>query len=61
MLGTRIIAADITGEVSSYRYKSRFKRWLSALDAQPALPAGSIANWQRRHQEVNRAILAALG
>ncbi|WP_442975290.1 hypothetical protein, partial [Salmonella enterica] len=34
-----LVGADITGEVSVWRYRSRLKRLLSAVDAQPAVDA----------------------
>ncbi len=56
----RIVASDVTGEVSSYRYRSRFKRFLSGLDRQPEIPARTLDEWQKRHQEVNRRLLSLL-
>jgi hypothetical protein len=56
----RIVASDVTGEVSSYRYRSRFKRLLSGLDRQPEIPQRTLNDWQTRHQEVNRQLLSVL-
>jgi arginase family enzyme len=56
----RIIGSDVTGDVSSYRYRSWFKRILSGLDRQPAIPAASLADWQTSHREVNRRLLGLL-
>jgi len=56
----RIVASDVTGEVSSFRYRSRFKRLLSGLDRQPEIPQHTLDEWQTRHQEVNRQLLLLL-
>jgi arginase family enzyme len=55
-----VIASDVTGEVSSYRFSTRYKQILSALDHQPKLPASSFERWQEQHQAVNRRLLSAL-
>ena len=39
--------ADVTGDVSSYAYKSRFKRLLSGLDRQPEIAQGALAACRR--------------
>lgn len=49
----RIVAADVVGEVSSYRYHSRFKRLLSGLDEQPDIPQEHLNCWQAEHQAIN--------
>jgi arginase family enzyme len=59
-LQQRIIASDVVGEVSSYRYRSLFKRLLSGLDKQPAIAERTLAEWQARHQEVNLQLLTLL-
>lgn len=59
-LKPRIVASDITGEVSIHRYRSLFKRVLSRLDQQPDPPPSQIDAWQREQAEVNRALIAAL-
>lgn len=56
----RVIASDVVGEVSSYRYRSRFKRLLSGLDHQPAIPEDKLQQWQTRHQQVNLQLLSLL-
>lgn len=50
---SRIVAADVVGEVSSYRYRSRFKRLLSGLDEQPDVPQEKLAEWHAQHQAIN--------
>lgn len=59
-LNARIVAADITGEVSIYRYASRFKRLLSGMDGQTELSVETLAEWQAQHAEINRQLLATL-
>ncbi|MHB8535323.1 MAG: arginase family protein [Sulfuricaulis sp.] len=56
----RLLASDVTGEVSSYRYRRWFKRFLSGLDRQPEIPERVLDGWQKSHQEVNRRLLALL-
>jgi arginase family enzyme len=56
----RLVGSDVTGDVSSYRYRGRFKRLLSGLDRQPVTPDHLLEAWQRRHQDVNRQLLSAL-
>ncbi|MGG6462107.1 arginase family protein [Solilutibacter silvestris] len=60
-LKSNIVASDITGEVSMYRYRSPFKRLLSRLDQQPDPSADEIDAWQREQAGVNRQLIAALG
>jgi len=60
LLRGRILASDVTGEVSSYRYRSRFKRFLSGLDRQPKISDRTLVDWQTRHQEVNYQLLSLL-
>lgn len=61
LLKKRIIGSDVTGEVSVYTYKSRFKRLLSGLDGQPEIAEAKLAQWHREHQTVNRQLLEWLG
>jgi arginase family enzyme len=60
LMKERIIGSDVTGDVSSYRYRSRFKRILSGLDHQPQISDDALAEWQARHQEVNLSLLSLL-
>ncbi len=60
MLRPRIAAADITGDVSVYKYRSAFKRLLSGLDTQPNIAAGELSNLQLRHRDVNLQLLQCL-
>jgi arginase family enzyme len=56
----RLVGSDVTGDVSSYRYRSRFKRLLSGLDGQPAISDHLLDRWQTRHQEVNLHLLSLI-
>jgi Arginase family len=60
MLQGRIAGSDVTGDVSSYRYRGLFKRLLSGLDDQPPIPDHSLDEWQAQHQQVNRQLLLLL-
>jgi arginase family enzyme len=61
LLRGRLIGSDVVGDVSSYRYRSRFKRLLSGLDRQPEIPAASLQAMQARHQAVNQRLADMLG
>jgi arginase family enzyme len=56
----RLIASDVVGDVSSYRYRSRFKRLLSGLDRQPQIPPSSLEAMQARHHAVNARLAEML-
>jgi hypothetical protein len=60
MIANLIAASDVTGEVSAYRYSSRWKRLLTWLDRQPEIPAALLSSWQKEHQAVNQRLLAKL-
>jgi len=60
MVKKLVIASDVTGEVSTYRFTTRYKRVLAALDHQPEIPEGSLALWQAQHQAVNLRLLSML-
>jgi hypothetical protein len=60
MLKSLVIASDLTGEVSTYRFTTRYKRILAALDHQPEIPEGSLKSWQELQQAVNRRLLSML-
>lgn len=55
-----LIGADITGDVSLWRYQHWFKRWLSAADGQSSPSGAQIREWQRRQHELNRHLLQAI-
>lgn len=56
----RIVASDITGEVSRVRYERLWKRLLSALDRQPTVPADVLAQWQGAQRALNTRLLQAI-
>jgi arginase family enzyme len=60
MLQGRIVASDVVGDVSSYRYRSRVKRFLSFIDGQPQIPNHNLSEWQADHHQVNRLLLSLL-
>lgn len=49
----RIVGCDITGEISAHQYRSRWKRWASALDAQPAVDPLKLERQQLEHVRLN--------
>ena len=55
-----LVGSDINGEVSHYRYKSWWKRRLSALDAQPVIDPAQLAEWQAQQHALNLQLLAAI-
>jgi hypothetical protein len=56
-----LVGSDITGEISAYRYRSWWKRRLSAIDAQPAVDERELAGWQAQQHGLNQRLLAAIG
>lgn len=59
-LRQRVIAADVTGEISAYHYRGAWKRLLTAVDRQPKFDLSEIEESQSAHAIVNRALLKAL-
>ena len=55
-----LIGSDITGEVSHYRYRTWWKRLLSARDAQPAVDKRELVRWQAQQHALNERLLAAI-
>jgi hypothetical protein len=60
ILRGRLIGTDVTGDVSAYRYKSIWKRWMTAIDRLPVVSNESLAEWQREQRDINLRLLAAL-
>jgi hypothetical protein len=56
----RVIASDVTGEISRYRYKSWWKRRLSAMDGQEEIDAMRIAQWQAEQHALNERLLTLI-
>ena len=50
----RILSSDVTGDVSTWEYRSAWKRWLSAADGQEtALNPADLPQWQARQHQFN--------
>ena len=60
LLARRLAGCDITGDVSAAHYTARWKRWLSAIDAQPAAGGVELLCWQAEQQALNARLLQAL-
>ncbi len=59
-LAPHCIAIDVTGDVSQYRYRSRWKRLQQRIDPQPYVEGASLAAWQAQHDAVNRRLVDLL-
>mgnify|MGYP001038511963 FL=1 len=55
-----LVGSDINGEISHYRYRSWWKRKLSALDAQPVIDPAQLAGWQAQQHALNLELLAGI-
>lgn len=55
-----IIGSDITGDISAYRYRTWWKRRLSALDEQPQIDPVQLATWQAQQHALNLRLLARI-
>jgi hypothetical protein len=60
VLTGRIVGSDVTGDLSDYRYGARWKRWLSARDAQPVVNLTSLPQEQAKHQRLNATLALQL-
>ncbi len=56
----RIIGSDITGDISSWTYRTRWKRWLSARDGQIPVPPEKLIAWQADQRALNQRLLTAI-
>lgn len=56
-----LVGSDITGDISAYRYRSWWKRTLSAADSQPHVAERDLASWQEQQHVLNGQLLAAIG
>jgi hypothetical protein len=56
----RLVGSDVTGDVSTYHYRSTWKRCLSALDRQSDVSGPLLADWQRQQHAINCRLLEAL-
>jgi hypothetical protein len=55
-----LVGSDINGEVSHYRYRTWWKRRLSAMDQQPAIDPAMLAQWQAQQHALNVQLLDAI-
>ncbi len=55
-----LVGSDITGEISSYRYRSWWKRRLSAIDSQPTVNEQDLTRWWEQQHALNGQLLAAI-
>lgn len=55
-----LAGSDINGEVSHYRYRTWWKRRLSAMDEQPEIDPAQVAGWQAQQHALNLKLLAAI-
>ncbi|MFI4959369.1 MAG: hypothetical protein ACHP7C_09450 [Lysobacterales bacterium] len=55
-----LVGSDINGEVSHYRYRSWWKRRLSAMDEQPEIDPAQLAGWQAQQHALNLQLLQAI-
>jgi hypothetical protein len=60
LFGGSLVGSDVTGDVSTYRYRAKWKRWMSAMDHQPDVNGNELKEWQRTHHMLNRRLLSAL-
>ncbi|MEX8192821.1 arginase family protein [Comamonas guangdongensis] len=57
-LSGQIVGSDITGDVSSWRYTTWWKRLMSASDGQDTeIDAATLAGWQAGQHELNRRLV----
>ncbi|WP_394538859.1 arginase family protein [Lysobacter enzymogenes] len=60
-LRARIVASDVTGEISIAAYPQWWKRLLAAADGQSAPDPDALRLWQAQQHRINLRLLAALG
>jgi len=56
----RIVGSDVTGDISRYRYRTWWKRRLSAMDGQVEPDAALLATWQAQQHALNLRLLALI-
>lgn len=56
----RIVGSDITGDVSAYRYRTPWKRWLSRVDGQAAPTAAELESWRPGQRSVDRLLVDSI-
>ena len=55
-----LVGSDITGEISSWRYRSWWKRRLSAIDQQPTVDERELDRWQAQQHALNLQLLQVI-
>ena len=55
-----LVGSDITGDVSTYRYQTRWKRWMSKMDRQTDVSGAQLVDWQRQQHALNLRLLDAI-
>ena len=58
--GDRLIGVDVTGEISSYRFRGLFKRALAKWDGLEEPDFSRLGKWREKHREINRKIMGLL-
>ena len=56
----RLMGSDVCGDISAYRYRTIWKRWLSYLDAQHTPSSALLAQARQAHTRINERLLEAL-
>jgi hypothetical protein len=56
----RVLASDVTGEISRYRYKTWWKRRLSAMDGQETIDPVRLCEWQAQQHALNVRLLSLI-
>jgi hypothetical protein len=59
-LGGGLVGSDITGDISAYRYRTWWKRRLTAIDSQPIVNEQDLACWQAQQHALNGQLLGAI-
>ena len=57
----KLAGADVTGEVSAYAYRGWFKKMLAGREGLASPDPARIKEWQERHRDFNRKLLALFG
>ena len=59
-LAPNVFAADVTGEISHFRYARWWKRLLARFDGQSLEPPADLTRLQAEHQALNERLIAAI-
>lgn len=58
--GDKLIGVDVTGEISSYQFRGRFKRILAKWDGLEEPEPLKLKNWQKKQRDINGKIIDLL-